>query len=134
MRSRKVILYIACSLDGFIAGPNDDLGFLSRVNVQGEDYGYSEFGRRIDTVIMGRKTFDWVMNEIKGLPHPDLDTYVITRTKRPDIGKTRFYTGSLPGLIAEIQDKPGKHIFCDGGGEIVHNFMKHKLIDEMIIK
>ncbi|HNF71422.1 MAG TPA: hypothetical protein PLP34_03350, partial [Chitinophagaceae bacterium] len=56
-QSRKTILYIACSLDGYIAQPNDDLSFLSQVQKEGEDYGYNEFLQRIDTVIMGRRTY-----------------------------------------------------------------------------
>jgi dihydrofolate reductase len=54
---RKVILYIATSLDGYIAKPDDDLSFLSRVNQEGQDYGYSEFIDTVDTVILGRKTY-----------------------------------------------------------------------------
>ncbi len=50
---RKAILYIATSLDGFIAQPCDDLSFLTLVEQEGEDYGYAEFLRTIDTVIMG---------------------------------------------------------------------------------
>lgn len=55
MVDRKVILYIAMSLDGYIAKPNDDLGFLSLVEQEGEDYGYATFIASVDTVVMGRK-------------------------------------------------------------------------------
>ena len=61
MDTRKVIAYIATSLDGYIAGPGDDLSFLDPVQVEGEDYGYAEFTASVDTVIMGRRTYDWVM-------------------------------------------------------------------------
>jgi len=131
--SRKVILYIAASLDGYIAAPDDDLNFLSLVQVEGEDYGYSEFMKTVDTVIMGRKTFDWVAKQINQLPHPDLDCYVITHNKRPDIGKTKFYSGSLKELIENLKSTPGKNIFCDGGAEIVNELLSEELIDEIII-
>lgn len=55
---RKVILYIASSVDGYIAQPDDDLSFLSIVEKEGADYGYAEFIQTIDTVIIGRKTID----------------------------------------------------------------------------
>lgn len=55
---RKVILYISTSLDGYIAKPNDDLSFLSIVEQKGEDYGYAEFVKTVDAVIVGRKTYD----------------------------------------------------------------------------
>lgn len=54
---RKLILYIAASLDGNIAGKNDNLDFLKAVEKKGEDYGYSSFIETVDTVITGRKTF-----------------------------------------------------------------------------
>ncbi len=130
---RKVILYIATSLDGYIAGPNDDLSFLKLVQTEGEDYGYSEFYKTVDTVIMGRKTFDWVTKEISGLPHPNKKTYIITRTKRQDIGNTKFYTGNLKYLVLKLKNKKGKNIFCDGGAEIIHELLQDKLVDELII-
>ncbi len=58
--SRKLVLYIAMSLDGYIAKKDDSLDFLSMVETPNEDYGYAEFTNTIDTVIWGRKTFDKV--------------------------------------------------------------------------
>lgn len=133
--SRKVILYIATSLDGYIAKPNDDLSFLKLVEKEGEDYGYAEFTASIDTIILGRKTYDWVIREI-GTSHYDngeRDVYVITRTAKPNVGKTRFYTGNLTELIQQLKKENGKNIYCDGGAEIVNELMKNDLIDEFII-
>ena len=130
---RKVIVYIAASLDGYIARPGDDLSFLSLVEVPGEDYGYEDFKKSVDTVIMGRKTFDWVVAQTGGVPHPDTETFIITRTGRPDIGKTRFYTGSLPELILRLKAAPGKNIYCDGGAEIVTELLRQSLIDDIIL-
>jgi dihydrofolate reductase len=130
---RKVIVYIACSLDGYIAKPQDDLSFLSLVEKEGEDYGYSEFIHTVDTVIMGRRTYDWVMKQVSEFPHVDKDTYIITRSSIPDMGKIRFYNGPLKALIQELKNQPGKNIFCDGGGQIVYELLKEKLVDELII-
>lgn len=132
---RTVSLFIATSLDGYIAKPNDDLSFLKLVEKEGEDYGYSEFTKTIDTIILGRRTFDWVAREI-GAAHYDngeRDVYVITRTERPAIGKIKFYTGSLPELIRQLKDRAGKNIYCDGGGEIINELLKNDLVDELII-
>jgi len=82
---RKVILYIAVSLDGYIAKPNDDLGFLSIVEQEGQDYGYADFIKTADTVIVGRKTYDKVMSMGFDFPYAYKDVYIITRTPRPDI-------------------------------------------------
>lgn len=130
---RKVILYIATSLDGYIAKPNDDLSFLSIVQQDGEDYGYADFVESVDTVILGRKTYDWVMTQVPEFPHVDKNSFIITRTARPSIGKTNFYTGKLKDLISRLKTEQGKNIFIDGGAEIVNELLKENLIDEFII-
>src|SRR6188474_3198805 len=123
---RKLSLFIATSLDGYIAKPNDDLSFLKLVEKEGEDYGYAEFTTTIDTIIVGRKTYDWVLREI-GSSHYDngsRDVYVITRTERPGVGRTTFYTGDLAELLAKLRNDPGKDIYCDGGAEIINELLK----------
>ena len=121
------------SLDGYIAKPDDDLGFLSMVEKEGEDYGYADFVSTVDAVIVGRKTYDKVLSMGYDFPHSDKDAYIITRTARDPIGSVKFYTGSLPALVAELKAKQGKHIFVDGGAEIVHELLKENLIDEFYI-
>ncbi len=133
MTDRKVILYIATSLDGYIAKPNDDLSFLSIVEQEGEDYGYADFIESVDTVILGRKTYDWIMTKVPEFVHADKNTYVITRQERPDKGNIRFYTGNIRELITKLKKESGKDIFIDGGAEIVNNLLTENLIDEFII-
>lgn len=133
MNKRPLILYIAISLDGYIAKPNDDLSFLSIVEQEGEDYGYAEFVKTVDTVIVGRKTYDKVISMGFDFPHADKDTYIITRTSRPSIGSIKFYTGNLKSLVEKLKSETGKNIFCDGGAEIVNELLKDDLIDEFII-
>jgi dihydrofolate reductase len=130
---RKLVLYIACSLDGYIAKPNDDLSFLKRVQKENEDYGYGKFINTIDTVIVGRKTYEWVLNQGYTFPHTDKECYIITRTPRAKDGKIFFYTEGIKDLVLRLKNKNGKNIFCDGGAEIVNELLKEKLIDEMII-
>ncbi len=59
--------------------------------------------------------------------------YVRTRTTRPDKGRTVFYNNSLLALINQLKQKEGKHIFCDGGAEIIDELLQHRLIDELTI-
>lgn len=131
--NRKVILYIATSLDGYIAQPNDDLSFLSIVEQEGQDYGYADFVKTVDAVIVGRKTYDKVISMGFDFPHADKDTYIITRTPRSSIGSIKFYTGDLKPLVDRLKSENGKNIFCDGGAEIVNELLKDDLIDEIII-
>ena len=131
--SRKVILYIAMSLDGYIAKPGDDLSFLDLVSEKGQDYGYSDFIKSVDTVILGRKTYDWVLAHAPEFPHADTETYVITHTPGESIGKVQFHTGNIKSLINRLKEKQGKNIFIDGGAEIVNLLLKDNLIDEFQI-
>jgi len=132
---RKLSLFIATSLDGYIAKPNDDLSFLKLVEKEGEDYGYAEFTANIDTIILGRKTYDYVLKEI-GSTHYDngeRNVFIITRTEKPSVGKTTFYTGNLIELIQRLKSESGKNIYCDGGAEVINELLKNDLIDELII-
>jgi dihydrofolate reductase len=132
---RKLLLFIATSLDGYIAKPNDDLSFLKAVEKEGEDYGYADFMATIDTIIIGRKTYDYVLKEI-GPAHYDngqRDVYIITRTERPGVGRTTFYTGNLTELVLRLKARSGNNIYCDGGAEIINELLKSDLIDVFII-
>ncbi|MFB9864298.1 dihydrofolate reductase family protein [Rufibacter immobilis] len=132
---RHLSLFIAASLDGYIAKPDDDLSFLKLVEKEGEDYGYADFTSEIDTIIIGRKTYDWVDREI-GAAHYDngeRDVYVITRTERPSVGRTQFYTGDLTELVQQLKSGDGKNIYCDGGAEVINELLRNDLVDEFII-
>lgn len=132
---RKLSLFIATSLDGYIAKPNDDLSFLKLVEKEGEDYGYAAFTANVDTIILGRKTYDYVLREIGSSYYDNgqRDVYAITRTARPSAGRTTFYSGNLKDLVQKLKSENGKNIYCDGGAEVIHELLQHDLIDELII-
>ncbi len=130
---RKSVVYIAMSLDGFIAGLNEDLSFLDAVQLVGEDYGYADFMSSVDTVVMGRKTFDWILRQVPAFPHAELNSYIVTRTPRPDDGKIMFSTEDPCTLIKRLKSLPGKYIFIDGGADIINQLIQQDLIDEWII-
>lgn len=133
MQSRKLVLYISCSLDGYIAQANDDLSFLSIVQKEGEDYGYNDFVATVDTVILGRKTYDWVIGQGYAFPHTDKETYIITRQSKANENNLHFYNGDLKTLVQTLKQKEGKNIFCDGGAEVIYQLLLEKLFDEIII-
>lgn len=120
------------SLDGFIATKDDDLTFLSMVEQEGEDYGYSKFMPTVDTIILGRRTYDKVCE--MGHQYPShLTIYVVTHTPRPTQDNVQFYTGAVKELVENLKAKPGKHIYCDGGAQIIQILMKEDLVDQYII-
>ena len=132
---RKVILYIAMSLDGFIAGKNDEIDWLDSIDHGKNDYGYSEFTSNVDTYIVGKRTYDVVLELTEGVfqQAEQYDCYVITRTpKEPENGVT-FYSSDIKDLIDQLKSRPGNNIYCDGGGKVASMLLEHNLIDEFII-
>ena len=131
--NRKLILYIAMSLDGYIAKQDDDISFLSEVEKEGEDYGFSTFMESVDTIIVGRKTYDKILSMGIEWPYGSREVYALTRSSKPDSGTLHFYSGDVSDLIFKLKSQEGKHIYCDGGAETVHQLLLEDLLDEMII-
>jgi dihydrofolate reductase len=128
----KVIVYIATSLDGFIAGPDDDISWLDPFSVPGEDYGYGEFIRNVGTAIMGARTYE------QSLAHPErlltgLNNYVLTSRSLPAApgASVEFWHGSLPTLLRKIRGESEKDIFLVGGGQVISGFLSAGLVDEI---
>lgn len=123
------------SLDGYIATKDDNISWLSVVEKEGEDYGYAEFNKTVDTYIVGRATYDVVL-KLTGGSFPAAnqhDCYVITRSSKKNNNGVTFYNGDIEDLIIKLKSQAGKNIYCDGGGKIVKLLMDKNLIDEYII-
>lgn len=130
--SRKVILYIAMSLDGYIASNDDNLDFLNIVDSQDEDFGYLDFIRNVDTIIWGRKTYDKILSYGIPFPHKDKDVYVLSQTRMGNDANVT-YSHNLLELVAKLKRESGKDIYCDGGAELVTSLLEHSLIDRIIV-
>jgi dihydrofolate reductase len=130
---RPVVLYIAMSLDGYIAKDEDNIDFLSIVDRPGEDYGYLAFETEVDTLIWGRKTYDKLLSFGVPFPHKDKRCIVLSRTRTGKDENVEYYNGAVKDLIAKLQQQSGKSIYCDGGSEVVDSLLKDNLIDKMII-
>jgi len=133
MEERRVILYIAMSLDGYIATETGSLDWLNVVEMPGQDYGYDLFVRQVDTVIMGRKTYEKVLSFGIEFPHKGRKCYVVTSSQKGSDENATFFGGDLTELITEIKSKPGKNVFIDGGAEVVNSLMRADLIDDYIL-
>jgi dihydrofolate reductase len=101
--SRQLVLYIAMSLDGYIAKDEDNLDFLSVVETPGEDYGYASFQKEVDTVIWGRKTYDKVLSFGIEFPHKDKRCIVLSGTKQGRDENVEFYNGPVEELIGTLK-------------------------------
>lgn len=130
--NRKLILYIAMSLDGYIAKKDNNIDFLSMVEIPGEDYGYADHLQNIDTIIWGRKTFDKVLSFGNGVPHKDKKVYVISAIKKGNYEHAE-YSDNVVDLVKSLKQEKGKDIYCDGGAEIVSELLNHRLFDRIIV-
>lgn len=131
--SRKVVVFIATSLDGYIATEDDSLEWLFAVEGEG-DNGYSEFYDSIDTIILGKRTYDWIMEHEKGnFPYENKNCYVFSRTTQGANDHVEFVQGNIVEFIDHLKNSEGKDIWIVGGGDLLTSFIKEDLIDEYII-
>lgn len=128
----KVILFIAMSLDGYIAKRDDDISFLSSVERPGEDYGHAHFMQSIDYIVWGRRTFEKMQSFSKELPYADKHIIVVTTRKSENFDNVTYISDPIQ-WIEKTQQTSGKNIYCDGGAELIFSLLNHKKIDQMVI-
>jgi dihydrofolate reductase len=132
-KKRKLVLFIAKSLDGYIATKDDSLEWLFSAEGEG-DNGYSEFYETVDTVLIGKRTYDWIMKHEKGeFPYKNKGCYVFTRSPMVDTDNVKFVNGDIVNFVNQLKNEEGKNIWIVGGGELLFSFIKEKLIDELIV-
>lgn len=131
--SLKVCVYIATSLDGFIARKNGEIDWLTG-GESSQDYGYAEFISSIDQIVMGRNTYEKVLTFG---PWP-YDKKVIVLTGRdlaipPELAnRVEFLSLSPRALTDELQRRGLSHVYLDGGNTI-QRFLREHQVDEMTI-
>ena len=131
---RKVILYIATSLDGFIAKKDGDLDWLEKFpHPKGEDYGYVDLLNRIDSTLMGKNTFDFVAKYDGPFPYPNTTNYVFSNSDLESDLPIQIISGDAVAFLRDLKKKPGKDIWLIGGGRLNTSFANSGLIDEVII-
>lgn len=130
--SRKIILYIATSLDGYIATEDDNLQWLTETAGEG-DAGYSEMYASIDTMIMGKRTYDYVVEHTETFPHTDRKCYVFTSSEQAVNEDVYYVNEDVVRFTEELKSQPGSNIWIVGGSVLLDAYMKANLIDEYII-
>ena len=128
---RKLILYIAVSLDGFIAGEGGSLDWLDKVEGQG-DNGYETFYTKVDTLLMGRKTYDWIMAHAE-FPYSGKECYVFSHEPRENTSDVTFVSENAVSFASHLKEQPGKEIWLVGGGGLLKPLLEAGLVDEMIL-
>lgn len=133
---RKVILYIAASLDNYIARTDGNVEWLSapELLLPGEDYGYKDFYGSIDTTLMGHRTYQAIQGFEVPFPYPGKTNYVFTRSEAPaGNGDVTFITGDVAAFVGTLKEMPGRDIWLVGGGQLNTIMLEKGLIDRMIL-
>lgn len=124
-------VFIATSLDGFIARPDGRIDWLSSVEQPGEDYGYQRFFDSVDVLVTGRNTYDTVLG-FNEWPYKGKRCVVLThRPPEARHGET-FYAGDPVMLMEDLAREGVRRVYVDGG-QVVSAFLEHELVDEITI-
>lgn len=132
MKPPKTSVFIAISLDGFIARAKGAIDWLSIVERPGEDYGFKAFYDSVDTLVIGRKTYDKVLG-FEAWPYGDKRCVVVTS----DPSKTsrqgeQFFSGELSELFEQLGAEGAQHVYVDGG-IVIGQALKAGLVEEVTI-
>jgi dihydrofolate reductase len=134
----KTSVFIATSLDGFIARPDGNIDWLNQANAaipDGEDCGYEAFMATVDAIVMGRNTFEQVLT-FDEWPYGEMKVVVLSRkgVLVPDaLRKTVSASMEAPELLVErLSSEGAKHLYVDGG-QTIQSFLSTGLINELTI-
>lgn len=130
---RKVILYIAQSIDGYIATPTGSVDFLETADITLFEQEYATLLARIDTVIMGRTTFDQIPEfSPNEYPYPGLTAVV--QTRRPLISAEAVQTTTdIVATVNALKAQPGQDLWLIGGASVITPLLDAGLVDELQI-
>lgn len=134
MLDRKVVVYIAMSLDGYIARENGEIDWLLENSPSDPaEYDYPEFYKTIDTVIMGKATYDQLPELTETFPYKGKKCYVFSRTASGRDEYVEYVSGDIGAFVEALKGSPGKNIWLVGGSELIEGFMEAGVVDEFMI-
>jgi dihydrofolate reductase len=132
---RKIRLYIASSLDSYIASEDGSIDWL----FSDADYGYAKFYDSIDTILVGRKTYDQSL-KFDEYPYKGKKVYVFTRRTERKMNNNahdvEYIDQDIPGFTRHLIRQSSvekKDFWLLGGGELVSVLLNANLIDEIIV-
>lgn len=127
---RKLILQVAITLDALIEGPNGEYDWC----LTDQDYGMTEFMKRIDAIFYGRKSYEMMLAMPQGEganPFAAIKGYVFSNTLAKSYPDTVLVSGDIKAKVIEIKNQPGKDIWLWGGASLTTSLLNAGLIDEM---
>ncbi len=123
--------FLGMSLDGFIAGPDDELDWLERGGGPPEDHGYAEFQASVDAVLIGRRTWE-VVSRLPAWPYDGKRVFVLTRRPAEARHGERFLEGAPDRVLAALGDAGVRRAYVDGG-RVVSQVLAAGLLDELTV-
>ncbi len=126
---RKIILYTASSLDGFIAGPKGEIDWLPA----GGDYGYKKFFASIDTTLIGRATYELTLKLGPEVCKGKTNYVFAHKSPKKHLPWFEFVTHDAEKFTHKLKRQKGKNIWLVGGGKLNTTMLNAGLIDEMIV-
>ena len=123
---RRIRYAVAMSLDAYIAGPNGESDWI----IMDPEIDFGEFFNSFDTILMGRRTFEFVRAQGGGGPMPGMKTVVVSRTMRPqDHPAITIVADQVEETVARLRAEPGKDIWLFGGGALFRTLLDARLVD-----
>ncbi len=125
----QLILYIATSLDGYIARSSGAVDWL----FTDQDYGYDDFYDSVDRLLMGRNTYEQIQSW-GDYPYPEKQGFVFSKTIQQEQDKNvTFVVGDLVSFVKDLKSQDGKDIWLVGGAAIAKTCLENHLIDKFIL-
>lgn len=133
---RKVLYHVGLSLDGCIASADGSFEWLNRTTKEaegtGEDFGMKELFARIDTVLMGRKTYELMLSFGQPGGYPNVKNVVFSKTLPSSQEKNvEIVREDAATYVAALKQGPGKDIYLCGGGALARDLLSHGLVDQI---
>ncbi len=124
-------VFIATSLDGYIARPDGSIDWLTERGAQAGETGYDQFMTTVDTVVLGRNTYEKVL-AFDYWPYDGKQVEVLSTTLDPDADERIIVHRTLDGLIETLNDRGAKRVYADGG-RVIQTFLRAGLLTELTI-
>jgi dihydrofolate reductase len=129
----NIVYYVATSLDAYIATSDSGIKWLSAYEMEGEDYGYQDFYESVDTLVIGSRTYEQILN-LGAWPYPEKPCWVLSRrqltVEQPEVTPTSL---SPQEIVSELRGRGLKRVWLVGGGQLATSFRRQGLIDEYIV-
>ena len=131
--TRKLVLFIAQSLDGYIAREDESLDWLLKYEGSG-DNGYSAFYETVGTILLGRRTYEWILKKVQSeFPYQGKECYVFSRSLSGRTNSVTFVNQDIASFTASLKAQPGQDIWIVGGAQVLNPLLRDNLVDEFVI-